>query len=100
SSAGSVDIHATTTFSVGTVSLTRATGTGGLNSADANKIYVSGSITWTKVDGAGAPLAGAVFEYKLQSSATWIEVIDDVDGVTAATDVDKDPDPAQFQITG
>ena len=45
---GGVDIHATTTFSVGGVSLTRATGTGGLNSADAHKDYVAGSITIVK----------------------------------------------------
>jgi hypothetical protein len=44
STAGSVDIHATTTFSVLGVSLTRATGTGGLNSADANKVYVDAQI--------------------------------------------------------
>ncbi|HXL44847.1 MAG TPA: hypothetical protein VN960_12415, partial [Gaiellaceae bacterium] len=43
--AGSVDIHATTTFDVGGISLTRATGTGGLNSADANKVYVNAKIT-------------------------------------------------------
>ncbi len=42
--AGSVDIHATTTFDIGTVEVTRATGTGGLNSADANKLYVDAQI--------------------------------------------------------
>ena len=42
---GDVDIHATTTFSVGGVSLTRATdGTGG-NSVDANKVFVDAYIT-------------------------------------------------------
>ncbi len=41
---GGVDIHATTTFSVLGVSLTRATGTGGLNSADAHKDYVNARI--------------------------------------------------------
>jgi hypothetical protein len=45
STAGSVDIHATSTFSVGGVSLTRATGTGGNNGADANKVYVDANIT-------------------------------------------------------
>jgi hypothetical protein len=45
---GAVDIHATTTFSVGGVSLTRSTGSGGLNSADAHKVYVAGSITIVK----------------------------------------------------
>ncbi len=43
-SPGGVDIHATTTFSVLGVSLTRATGTGGLNSADAHKDYVNARI--------------------------------------------------------
>ena len=43
STAGSVDIHATTTFSV-LGDPDRATGTGGLNSADANKIYVDAQI--------------------------------------------------------
>ena len=47
STAGSVNIHATTTFLVGGVSLTRATGTGGLNSADANKVYVDANIQIT-----------------------------------------------------
>jgi hypothetical protein len=43
--AGSVDIHATTTFSVGGVSLTRATGdTNTGDSANANKVYVDGNI--------------------------------------------------------
>ena len=45
--AGSVDIHATATFSVGGVSLTRATGTGAPNSADANKKYVDANISIT-----------------------------------------------------
>jgi hypothetical protein len=43
--AGTVDIHATTTFSVGGVSLTRATGDGlSGDSANANKVYVNGYI--------------------------------------------------------
>ena len=48
STPGGVDIHATTTFSVGGVSLTRSTGSGGLNSADAHKDYVAGTITIVK----------------------------------------------------
>ena len=50
STAGGVDIHATTTFSVQGVSLTRATGTGGLNSADAHKTYVDAQIDVTPLD--------------------------------------------------
>ena len=48
--AGGVDIHATTTFNVLGVSLTRATGTGGLNSADAHKTYVDAQIDVTPLD--------------------------------------------------
>ena len=47
--AGGVDIHATTTFSVGGLSLTRSTGSGGLNSADAHKDYVAGSLKLVKI---------------------------------------------------
>lgn len=50
STPGGVDIHATTTFSVGGVSLTRATGTGGLNSADAHKTYVDAQIDITPLE--------------------------------------------------
>jgi hypothetical protein len=51
-SAGTVTIHATTTFSVGGVSLTRATGDGKTgDSADASKVFVDGKI------GIGPPLA-------------------------------------------
>ncbi len=46
---GNVDIHATTTFSVGGVSLTRASGDGlSGDSANANKVYVAGKITIVK----------------------------------------------------
>lgn len=49
STPGSVDIHATTTFTVGGVSLTRASdGTHG-SSGDANKLYVAGALHITKV---------------------------------------------------
>ncbi|HYS72412.1 MAG TPA: prealbumin-like fold domain-containing protein [Thermoplasmata archaeon] len=44
SSAGTVVVAATTTFSVGGVSLTRATGTGGQNSENAVKVFVDAKI--------------------------------------------------------
>ena len=58
STPGSVDIHATTTFSVLGVSLTRASGDGlSGDSADANKVYVAGTLIIRKVtnpaDGTG-----------------------------------------------
>ncbi|HYV08140.1 MAG TPA: prealbumin-like fold domain-containing protein, partial [Thermoplasmata archaeon] len=43
-SAGTVVVHATTTFSVGGETLTRATGTDGQNSADAIKIFIDARI--------------------------------------------------------
>jgi hypothetical protein len=43
--AGAVKIHATTTFAVGGLSLTRASDGQGNNSADANKVYVDANIT-------------------------------------------------------
>jgi len=46
--AGSVDIHATTTFNVGGVSLTRATGDGlSGDSVNANKVYTETALTTT-----------------------------------------------------
>ena len=41
---GSVDVHATTTFNIGTVSVTRSTDGTAPNSGDANKIFVDASI--------------------------------------------------------
>jgi hypothetical protein len=60
--AGTVVVHATTSFAVLGVPLTRATATGGNNSADASKAFVDGSLTWLKVDNRGQPLGGATFE--------------------------------------
>jgi len=113
--AGSVDIHATTTFSVRGVSLTRTTGTGGLNSADANKIYVAGSLTWNKVGLNGAALGGATFTVCKTQSYTLPagplvdiavgpaqgchDVSDDVDGVVGPGE-DQDPAPGKFKLTG
>jgi hypothetical protein len=63
--AGTVTVRGTTTFDIGPVEIetvTRTTGTGGLNSADAQKTWVSGSLSWTKHDNAGNPLGGATFQ--------------------------------------
>jgi hypothetical protein len=90
---GGVDIHATTTFSVGGVSLTRATGTGGLNSADARKDWQAGSLAWYKNDGNGARLGGATFQYRLSPNGAWITVTDN-------QAPDADPDAGEFLING
>ncbi|HUQ78348.1 MAG TPA: SpaA isopeptide-forming pilin-related protein [Patescibacteria group bacterium] len=58
STAGSVDIHATTTFDVGGLSVTRQTNGVGNNSADANKVYVDARIRLsplTDTNPVGAP---------------------------------------------
>jgi hypothetical protein len=108
--AGTVVIHATTTFSVNGVSLTRATGPGVGTAVgdDARKVYIQGTLSWTKVDGAGRLLVGATFEvcrtrdYALSTSqyttlATPVcfvpDVLDD-DG----RDVDKTD--GKFKLTG
>jgi hypothetical protein len=103
--AGSVDIHATTTFSVGGVSLTRATGTGGLNSADANKVYVAGSLRWLKHNGSGAALGGATFEvcrtHNFDSGALgFVDILDVCVTVLDNSPPDADPDPGEFQLNG
>jgi hypothetical protein len=55
---GSVDINATTTFSVLGVSLTRATGDGlSDDSANANKLYIAGALEVTKI----VDLSGYIF---------------------------------------
>ncbi|WP_284348549.1 prealbumin-like fold domain-containing protein [Roseisolibacter agri] len=66
--AGTVVIHATTTFSVNGVSLTRSTGPGLATAVgdDARKIYSAGSLSWVKIDAATPPryLAGATFRVR------------------------------------
>jgi len=96
STAGSVVVHATTTFNVGPApveEVTRATGTGGLNSADAQKTWVSGSLAWTKDDNAGNPLGGATF----QVCRTDVEP-DDCFSVTDNSAPDTDDDPGEFLV--
>jgi hypothetical protein len=60
--AGTVTGHASVTFDVGGVSLTRETDGVAPNSGDAIKHFLAGTIRWTKVDNAGDPLGGATFQ--------------------------------------
>ncbi|HET9564071.1 MAG TPA: SpaA isopeptide-forming pilin-related protein [Mycobacterium sp.] len=109
--AGSVDVNASTTFSVGGVSLTRATGTGGNNSANANKVFVAGTLRWLKNDQDGNPLGGATFRVCRianfdSSTNTFVPISPTVCINDAGTppDVidngpfDADPDAGQLQI--
>ncbi|TLZ72278.1 MAG: hypothetical protein E6K10_02725 [Methanobacteriota archaeon] len=59
---GTVTGHAASTFSVLGVSIHRETNGVAPNSGDAVKIFVAGSLRWTKVDNANRFLAGATFE--------------------------------------
>ncbi len=61
--AGQVNGTATATPTVSGVTMTRTTNGVGQNSFPAMKIFVSGSIAWTKVDNAGNLLGGATFQY-------------------------------------
>jgi Prealbumin-like fold domain len=112
--AGPVIGHASATFAVGGVSLTRATNGVGGNSGDATKVFVAGSITWRKVDNADHLQGGATFEVcrtaNLDTSTdpdTFVDidpdvcvtVVDDVDGTAGGT-LDEDPDPGEFRLGG
>ena len=109
--AGSVDVNASTTFSVGGVSLTRATGTGGNNSANANKVFVAGTLRWLKNDQDGNPLGGATFRVCRianfdSSTNTFVPIsptvcINDAGMPPDVIDngpFDADPDAGQLQI--
>lgn len=116
--AGTVIVRATTTFDIGPApveSVTRTTGSGGLNSADASKTFVAGTLTWLKDDNAGSRLAGATFEVcrtHTLNSSTGVQVdttdvcrsiTDDSDGTVGASDglngPDQDGDAGEFRLT-
>jgi hypothetical protein len=103
--AGSVDIRATSTFSVGGVSLTRTTGTGAPNSADANKVFVAGSLAWFKNDNAGNRQGGATFEvcrtHNFNSATGQMDDITDVCFTVVDNQApDTDADNGEFLLTG
>lgn len=59
--AGTVTGHASVTFAVLSVTLTRETNGAVPNSVDAVKVFVAGSLRWTKVDNANRLQGGATF---------------------------------------
>lgn len=115
--AGTVTVNATVRLSLtvtqGTEEMTRTTGTGAPNSADATKDFVDGSLAWTKEDDQGQPLAGAVFRvcrtHNWDSNLTTpgmvdvtdvcVDVADDV-SASETPDVvpDADNDGAEFLL--
>jgi hypothetical protein len=118
STAGTVKVHATTTFTIGPVptqEVTRSTDGTGLNSADAEKTFVAGALTWIKNNNAGARLGGATFQVcrthtlntvtGVQDDTTDVcaSIVDDtsapVGASTGLNGPDQDPDAGEFQLT-
>ena len=97
---GAVDIHATTTFSVGGVSLTRSTGSGGLNSADAHKVYEAGSITIVK-----DAVPNAALDFNFTSTSDQLTTIgnfsldDDADGTLPNSRTFSNLAPGNYTVT-
>ena len=110
SSAGDVTAHATVTFSVGGVSLTRATDGTGNNSGDAIKHFISGSVSWVKHDNGGRLLGGATFslcrinDYDIIAGMISLTplnppvCVNDPQGVADNGPFDADPDPGEFKV--
>ena len=109
--AGTITGHAAVTFSVGGLSLSRATDGVGGNSGDATKVFVAGSLAWTKRDNAGNLQGGATFEvcrtHNLNTS-TDPDTFDDIVDVCVSvaddsgpqTTLDEDPDAGKFLLSG
>ena len=118
STAGTVKVHATTTFEIGPAvveEVTRSTDGLGLNSADAEKVFVAGTLTWFKDDNAGNRLGGATFQVcrthtldtssgeQLDTSDVCETIADVVTGTpgdsTGLAGPDQDADPGDFRLT-
>jgi len=103
SAAGTVLVNATTTFNIGPApveEVTRTTGTGGLNSADAEKIFVLGSLAWFKDDNAGNPLGGATFQVCRTADRFGNPVTGECQSVTDNSAPDTDTDAGEFKLEG
>ena len=107
--AGTFVAHATVTFTIftpgGNFVVTRSTDGVGLNSGDATKVYVAGSLRWAKVDENLDLLGGATFEVCLTEvfqtfTNTFVDVTDVCFDVTDNIAPDVDPDPGEFLLIG
>jgi len=104
STPGTVTGHASVSLTVFGVSLTRETDGTGQNSGDAVKVFVAGSIAWTKVDNVGRLQGGATFQVcriaDWDSDTSTFVPIDPavcVD-VTDNSAPDADPDAGEFLL--
>jgi hypothetical protein len=102
STPGANTIHATTTFLVGGISLTRATGDSNAgDSPDAHKTYQSNSLSWTKHDNNGAALGGATFLVTGPSFPSGTSVVDVTNGiVVVGPGLDQNGSPGLFELDG
>jgi hypothetical protein len=98
--AGTITGHATVTFSVGGVSLTRATDNTHGSTGDATKNFVAGSLTWLKRDNAGNLLGGATFQVCRTADRFGNPVAGECVSVTDNLAPDADPVAGQFKLTG
>jgi hypothetical protein len=103
--AGTVVGHATVTFSVSGVSLTRATDNTHGSSGDATKLFVAGSLAWFKDDNAGNRQGGATFEvcrtHNFNSATGQMDDITDVCVTVVDNQApDADADNGEFLLTG
>jgi len=103
--AGTVTGHASVTFSVEDVSITRETDGTGLNSGNAVKVFVAGSLSWRKVDNAFVLQRGATFQvcrtHNYNSNTGGFDDVPDVCGsVTDNAAPDADPADGKFRLTG
>jgi hypothetical protein len=103
--AGTVTGHASVTLSVGGVSLIRATDGTGNNSDDGVKVFVSGSIAWTKNDNAGQLQGGATFRvcrtHTLNTeTGVFADTADVCFDVTDNSAPDTDAADGKFKVTG
>ncbi|MCI0582589.1 MAG: prealbumin-like fold domain-containing protein [Chloroflexi bacterium] len=110
--AGTVTGHAAVTFPVGGVSISRNTDGFAPNSDDAVKIFVAGSISWSKVDNGDRLQGGATFEvcqthtFDIEGGV-FVEIVDQNDDpapicfdVEDNGSVDEDADDGEFLVSG
>ena len=101
-SAGRVVIHATATYAVAGLSITRSTSTIG-NGDDVEKIYVIGSVSWLKTDDTGQPLGGAGFRlcqthaYN-SDTGSFVDITDVCVNVDDGGTLDANPASGQLKV--
>jgi Prealbumin-like fold domain len=103
--AGTVTAHASFSITLGGVTLSRATDGKAPNSGDAVKMFVAGSVAWTKVDNAGVKQGGATFQVcKTHNYNLITNVMDDITdacfNVVDNAAPDTDADAGEFLVAG